>query len=67
MTNMATAYDIATKQAKPEHSDSASVVAIENVHKSFGSQKVLNGITLRVSRGETWSCRDAAVRERACC
>jgi phospholipid/cholesterol/gamma-HCH transport system ATP-binding protein len=32
---------------------SASAVAVEGLHKSFGSQKVLNGINLTVSRGET--------------
>jgi len=31
----------------------APVVAVENVYKSFGSQKVLNGISLTVGRGET--------------
>jgi phospholipid/cholesterol/gamma-HCH transport system ATP-binding protein len=29
------------------------VVAVENVYKSFGTQKVLNGVNLTVSRGET--------------
>jgi phospholipid/cholesterol/gamma-HCH transport system ATP-binding protein len=29
------------------------VIAVENVHKSFGSQTVLNAISLSVSRGET--------------
>lgn len=29
------------------------VVSVENVHKSFASHKVLDGITLRVARGET--------------
>jgi phospholipid/cholesterol/gamma-HCH transport system ATP-binding protein len=29
------------------------VVAVENVYKSFGAQRVLNGIGLTVSRGET--------------
>ncbi len=29
------------------------VVAVENVYKTFGSHKVLNGISLRVNRGET--------------
>ncbi len=33
--------------------DNAPVVAVEDVHKSFGSQKVLNGINLAVRRGET--------------
>jgi phospholipid/cholesterol/gamma-HCH transport system ATP-binding protein len=50
---MATAYDIAMKQGEPKQDGSASIVAVENVHKAFGVQKVLNGITLRVGRGET--------------
>jgi phospholipid/cholesterol/gamma-HCH transport system ATP-binding protein len=28
-------------------------ISVEDVHKSFGSQKVLNGVTLAVKRGET--------------
>ena len=31
----------------------ASVITVNDLHKSFGSQKVLNGISLNVSRGET--------------
>src|SRR6202167_3894916 len=50
---MATAYDIATKQAAPEQDGLVPVVAVENVHKSFGGHKVLNGISLRVKQGET--------------
>ena len=50
---MATAYDIATKQAEPELDSPAPVVAVENVYKSFGGRKVLNGISLSVNRGET--------------
>src|ERR1035438_4427753 len=52
-TNMATAYDIAMKQAEDEQDGSAPVVAVDNLNKAFGSQKVLNGISLSVSRGET--------------
>ncbi len=33
--------------------DNVPVVAVADLHKSFGSQKVLNGINLAVSRGET--------------
>jgi phospholipid/cholesterol/gamma-HCH transport system ATP-binding protein len=33
--------------------DNAPVVAVADLHKSFGSQKVLNGINLAVRRGET--------------
>ena len=50
---MATAYDIAMKQAEPEQDGGAPVVAVENLHKTFGSHKVLNGISLSVNRGET--------------
>jgi phospholipid/cholesterol/gamma-HCH transport system ATP-binding protein len=50
---MATAYDIAMKQAEPEQDGRASVVAVENLQKSFGSLKILNGISLSVRRGET--------------
>src|SRR5208282_5797872 len=32
---------------------SSAVIAVEELHKSFGNQKVLNGISLTVSRGET--------------
>jgi len=50
---MATSYDIATKQAETEQDSLAPVVAVENVYKSFDGHKVLNGISLRVGRGET--------------
>jgi len=50
---MATAYDIAVKQAEPEQDSPAPVVAIEKVYKSFAGHKVLNGISLSVNRGET--------------
>ena len=50
---MATAYDIATKQANPEQDGLVPVIAVENVYKSFAGHKVLNGISLGVSRGET--------------
>ena len=50
---MATAYDIATKQAAPEQDGLAPVIAVENVHKSFDGHKVLNGISLHVNQGET--------------
>jgi phospholipid/cholesterol/gamma-HCH transport system ATP-binding protein len=50
---MATAYDIAAKQEDAQQDGSASVVAVENLHKTFGSHKVLDGVSLSVSRGET--------------
>ncbi|MGA3372954.1 MAG: ATP-binding cassette domain-containing protein [Terracidiphilus sp.] len=50
---MAAAYDIAIKDSEPEQDARASVVAIEDLHKTFGSHKVLNGISLSVNQGET--------------
>ena len=47
------ANQTATKQEKTEEDGSVSVIAVEDLHKSFGSQKVLNGISLAVKRGET--------------
>jgi len=50
---MATAYDTAMKQADPKQDGLMPVVAVEDVYKSFAGHRVLNGITLRVGRGET--------------
>jgi phospholipid/cholesterol/gamma-HCH transport system ATP-binding protein len=50
---MATAYDIALKEAEPEQDGSAPVVVVEDLRKTFGSHNVLNGINLSVNRGET--------------
>jgi len=44
---------IALEPADAEEGGSASVIGVEDLHKSFGSQKVLNGISLAVKRGET--------------
>src|SRR3984957_7807597 len=41
-----------TKQAT-ENEHRAPAIVVEDLHKSFGSQKVLNGISLTVSRSET--------------
>jgi phospholipid/cholesterol/gamma-HCH transport system ATP-binding protein len=38
---------------RPEKGGSTPAVAVERLHKSFGNQKVLNGINLSVSSGET--------------
>jgi phospholipid/cholesterol/gamma-HCH transport system ATP-binding protein len=40
-------------QAEAEQEGPAPVVVVEELRKTFGSQKVLNGISLSVSRGET--------------
>jgi len=36
-----------------DHEPNATPIAIDNLHKKFGDQTVLNGITLHVNRGET--------------
>lgn len=50
---MAATYDIAMKQGPTETQGDECVVAVENVYKSFDGRQVLNGISLRVDRGET--------------
>jgi len=50
---MATTIDIAGNQMEREQEISATVVAVQDVHKSFGIQDVLNGVSLNVKRGET--------------
>jgi phospholipid/cholesterol/gamma-HCH transport system ATP-binding protein len=50
---METIDQVAIKQGEAEADGSAPVIAVEDLHKSFGSQTVLNGISLAVSRGET--------------
>jgi phospholipid/cholesterol/gamma-HCH transport system ATP-binding protein len=50
---METIDQIAMKQEEAERDGSTPAVAVEDLHKSFGTQKVLNGISLAVNRGET--------------
>jgi len=50
---MDTIDQIATKQDTAEKDGSAPVLAVEHLRKCFGSQSVLNGISLAVGRGET--------------
>ena len=40
-------------ETKPEQDGCAPVVVVEDVHKTFGIHKVLDGINLSVDRGET--------------
>ena len=40
-------------RAEAEEDGSAAVIDVEGLRKSFGNQKVLNGISLSVKRGET--------------
>jgi phospholipid/cholesterol/gamma-HCH transport system ATP-binding protein len=49
---MATIEQIAMRP-QAEEASAAPVIAVKDVRKSFGSQPVLNGISLAVSRGET--------------
>jgi phospholipid/cholesterol/gamma-HCH transport system ATP-binding protein len=49
---MQTTDQIATKP-KAADKDSAPAIAVKDLHKSFGEQKVLNGVTLSLGRGET--------------
>jgi phospholipid/cholesterol/gamma-HCH transport system ATP-binding protein len=50
---MNTIDQITTRRAKSQKDGSAPVIAVEDLHKSFGNQRVLNGISLTVTRGET--------------
>jgi len=50
---MAATFDIAMQQTKLEQDGRAPVVVVEDVHKTFGIHKVLDGINLSVKRGET--------------
>jgi len=50
---MDTIDQVAMKQDEGEKDGAAPAVAVADLHKSFGSQKVLNGISLSVKRGET--------------
>jgi phospholipid/cholesterol/gamma-HCH transport system ATP-binding protein len=50
---MDTIDQIAVKQEEAEEDGGAPVIAVEGLHQSFGTQIVLNGVSLTVSRGET--------------
>ena len=50
---MATAYDISMEQTEGEQENCVPAVAVESLQKTFGTQRVLKGVTLSVSRGET--------------
>ncbi len=43
----------AMQRPEPEADANTPAIAVEDVHKSFGEQKVLNGVSLAVSRGQT--------------
>src|SRR5579872_5134802 len=50
---MHTINRVATKEDEVQEDGNGTVVAVEDLHKAFGSQPVLNGISLAVRRGET--------------
>ena len=50
---MDTVDQIAPKRRDDGQNDNVPAVAVKDLHKSFGSQKVLDGISLTVNRGET--------------
>jgi phospholipid/cholesterol/gamma-HCH transport system ATP-binding protein len=50
---MDTIDQVAIKRETAHEAGGAPAIALENLHKSFGSQKVLDGISLAVKRGET--------------
>jgi phospholipid/cholesterol/gamma-HCH transport system ATP-binding protein len=50
---MDTIDQIATEQAEAEEQSGAPAIAVDGLHKSFGNQTVLNGVSLAVGRGET--------------
>jgi len=52
-TSMQTIDRITMKNGVVGEDDNAPAIAVEDLHKSFGTQKVLNGVSLTVRRGET--------------
>jgi phospholipid/cholesterol/gamma-HCH transport system ATP-binding protein len=50
---MDTAEQIASKTSTTREEGNTPAVAVEDLHKSFGTQKVIDGISLTVNRGET--------------
>src|SRR5450631_4633821 len=52
-TSMDTIDQIAMKPEVASQDSRAPAMVVEGLHKSFGPQKVLNGISLTVKRGET--------------
>jgi len=50
---MATISTTMPKQQQAANDSGSPAISVVELHKSFGSQKVLNGINLSVSRGET--------------
>jgi ABC-type transporter Mla maintaining outer membrane lipid asymmetry ATPase subunit MlaF len=64
---METIDQVAEQREEAEKDGGMPVIALEDLHKSFGTQIVLNGISLSVRRGETLAVLGAVVRARASC
>jgi phospholipid/cholesterol/gamma-HCH transport system ATP-binding protein len=47
------AETVKASESRDQDGAQAAAVAVEDVHQSFGAQKVLNGVSLTVKRGET--------------
>jgi phospholipid/cholesterol/gamma-HCH transport system ATP-binding protein len=52
-TSMHTIDQVVAKPQGTAKENNAPAIAVESLHKSFGSQRVLNAISLSVNRGET--------------
>jgi phospholipid/cholesterol/gamma-HCH transport system ATP-binding protein len=50
---MATVINAAATSQREDASGVVPIVTVDDVHKSYGSQKVLKGVSLTVNRGET--------------
>jgi len=50
---MSSAFDLSINRTETEPADQVCAVAVKNVHKAFGTRKILDGVTLCVNRGET--------------
>jgi len=50
---MATTSDTAMKQGNSQEESVAPIVAVKDLRKSYGDRRILNGISLSVTRGET--------------
>src|SRR5208337_1340711 len=51
--SMGTTLDIPMRQTEAQPADGVPVVAVEKLEKTFGSLRVLDGLSLSVNRGET--------------
>jgi phospholipid/cholesterol/gamma-HCH transport system ATP-binding protein len=51
--SMDATQQLAAKPLTAGEGENAPAVAVEDLHKSFGTQNVLNGVSLNVNRGET--------------